>query len=253
MRFTSAGGRARAPRRRSARRWPGARVPARLARDRREPLHEARGHRRRAGELGGAGEDHLGRAERLREVVRRKPDAPLRQIEAERMPHRPAEPRIGARFRRPHALDQPAEHDAIDRLQPRFERTEDAHAHGRKLRPPHHAVGDHRLEQLGIVGARNRKTAGAAGRCRRMPRASFSPSSPANAALSPRSSRLKAAITSSCRAAIAAKGCVAAASASSGASAVAELRDQRVPRHRDRHRRASCAGRSNAGRTARRA
>ena len=65
-------------------------LPVRLAGDRREPLHEARRDRRRAAELGGAGEDHLGRAEQLREVVRRQPDAPLGQIEPEVEPHRTA-------------------------------------------------------------------------------------------------------------------------------------------------------------------
>ena len=54
-----------------------------VARDRGEPLHEARGDGRGACELGGAAEDHLARAEHLREIVGRERDAPLRQIEAE--------------------------------------------------------------------------------------------------------------------------------------------------------------------------
>ena len=69
------------------------------------------------------------RAEHLREVVRRQADAPLRQIEAEIAPHRAAEPGIAARLRRPGAFDEPAEHDAVDALQARFQRAEDAHAH----------------------------------------------------------------------------------------------------------------------------
>src|SRR5262249_46762504 len=44
--------------------------PRSLARDRRQSLDEARGHGRRAGELGGIGENHLSGAQRLSEVVR---------------------------------------------------------------------------------------------------------------------------------------------------------------------------------------
>ena len=133
-------------------------LPARLAGDRGEPLHEARGDRRRAAELGGAGEDHLRRAERLREIVRREADAPLRQVEAELVAHRPAEPGIAARLRRPDALDQAAQHQAIDRLQPRFERAVDAHPHV-GLGPPHLPVGDGGVEQLGIVARLDRERA----------------------------------------------------------------------------------------------
>ena len=58
------------------------RLPA-LAGDRGEPLDEARRHGRRAGDLGGVGQDHLARAEQLGEIVGGKADAALRQIEAE--------------------------------------------------------------------------------------------------------------------------------------------------------------------------
>ena len=51
--------------------------------------------------------------ERLRKIVRREPDPPLRQIELEMMPHRPAEPGIDPRRRRPHALDQAADHQFL--------------------------------------------------------------------------------------------------------------------------------------------
>ncbi len=105
--------------------------PVLFPRDGGEPLDEARDHGGRAGELGGIGEDHLVGAERLREVVGGERHASLRQIEAERVPHGPAEPRIGAHLRRPHVLDQAADYDAVDALQPRFERTVDAYA-----RPP---------------------------------------------------------------------------------------------------------------------
>ena len=134
-------------------------LPARLARDRGEPLHEARRHRRRAAELGRAGEDHLGRAERLREIVRREADAPLRQVEAELVAHRPAEPGIAARLRRPDALDQPAQHQAIDRLQARFERAVDAHPHV-GFGPADFLVGDRGVEQLDIIAGLDRRGAG---------------------------------------------------------------------------------------------
>ena len=79
-------------------------LPARFARHRLQPVQETRGHRRRAADLGGVTEDDVVGAEQLRKIVRGKADAPLRQIEPELMPHRPAQPRIHARRRRPHAL-----------------------------------------------------------------------------------------------------------------------------------------------------
>jgi len=89
--------------------------------DRRQPLHETRGHRRRAGELGGPAQDYLGRAETLREIVRRQADTPLRQVETELAAHRTRQPGIAAHLRWPDALDQAAQHQAVDRLQARFE------------------------------------------------------------------------------------------------------------------------------------
>ena len=59
------------------------------------------------------GQDDVVGSEQLREVMRGETDAPLRQIEAEFVPHRPAKPRIDPRRRRPDALDKPAENDAI--------------------------------------------------------------------------------------------------------------------------------------------
>ena len=53
-------------------------------------------------------EDHVLGAEQLREVVGGQADAPVWQIKAEFVTHRPAQPRIGARRRRPDALDQSA-------------------------------------------------------------------------------------------------------------------------------------------------
>ena len=64
----------------SPRRFRG--IPARFARDRFQPVQEARSHRRRAADLGGVAEDDVVGAEQLGEVVRGEADAPLRQIEA---------------------------------------------------------------------------------------------------------------------------------------------------------------------------
>ena len=100
-------------------------LPALLARDRFQPVQEARGHRGRAADLGGMAEDDVVGAEQLREIVRGEADAPLRQIEAELMPHRPAQPRIDPRRRRPDAFDQPADDDAVGLRQPRFQRAID--------------------------------------------------------------------------------------------------------------------------------
>ncbi len=93
-------------------------------------------------------------AERLREVVSRQADAPFRQIEAELPAHRPAEPRISARFRRPYAFRQAAEHHAIHVLQARFQRAENLHARLAR-RIAHGLTGKHGMKQLGIVAARN--------------------------------------------------------------------------------------------------
>ena len=48
-------------------------------------------------------------------------DAPFRQVETEFVTHRPAQPGIDARRRRPDALDQPAEDDAVGFGEPRFQ------------------------------------------------------------------------------------------------------------------------------------
>ena len=83
--------------------------------------------------------------------MRGKADAPLRQIEAEFVAHRPAQPGIDARRRRPDALDQPAEDDAVGFGQPRFELAVDVQMRARRFRPPHHAIGIGGLEHIGVV------------------------------------------------------------------------------------------------------
>ena len=106
-------------------------LPALFACDRRQALDEARGDAWCTGQFGGISEDHLVRAERLRKVMGGERNAPLRQIEPERVAHGAAQPRIGCDFGRPCALDQGAEHHAIGALQPRFQRTIDVEPHAR--------------------------------------------------------------------------------------------------------------------------
>ncbi len=134
-------------------------LPARFARDRLQPVQETRGYRRRAADLGGVAEDDFVGAEQLREIVRRKADAPLRQIETERMPHRPAQPWIDPRRRWPDAFDQSAEDDAVGLGQPRFQRAIDAKLSVGDLRPPHHAVAERGLEHLRIIAERHHQAA----------------------------------------------------------------------------------------------
>ncbi len=55
-----------------------------------EALDEARRHRRRAGDFCRMAQRHVARAQELREIVGGQADAALRQIEAEREPHRAA-------------------------------------------------------------------------------------------------------------------------------------------------------------------
>jgi hypothetical protein len=66
-------------------------------------------------------EDDVLCAEQLREVVRGEADAPLRQIQTELMPHRPVQPWVDPRRRRPYAFDQPAKNNAVGLRQPRFQ------------------------------------------------------------------------------------------------------------------------------------
>ena len=83
--------------------------------------------------------------------MRGEADAPLRQIEAEFMAHRPAQPGIDPRRRRPYAFDQPAKNDAVGFGQPRFELAVDVQLRARRFRPPHHAIGIGGLEHIGVV------------------------------------------------------------------------------------------------------
>ena len=73
------------------------------------------------------------------------------------MAHGTAEPRVRLCLRRPDAFDQAAKDDAIDVLQPRFERPIDTNAHVRNLRASHHPIGNRDLEKFGIVCLRDDK------------------------------------------------------------------------------------------------
>ena len=82
-------------------------------------------------------EDDVVGSEQLRKIMRGEADAPLRQIEAELVPHRPAQPRIDPRGRRPYAFDQPANNDPVGFRQPRFQRSINSQRGIRCLRPPY--------------------------------------------------------------------------------------------------------------------
>ena len=99
----------------------------------------------------GAGEEDFRHAEELREVVRRQSDAPLGQIEAEVEPHRPRQPGIAGRLGRPHALDEPAEHDAVDMNEPRLDGAEDVHTRAGPAGAPADAVRNGGFEQIGVI------------------------------------------------------------------------------------------------------
>ena len=64
---------------------------------------------------------------KLREIVRGQPDASLGQVEAEAVPHRPAQPGVRTRIGRPDAFAQAAEHDPVGIGEPGFERAIDVH------------------------------------------------------------------------------------------------------------------------------
>ena len=138
-------------------------VPVRFARHRGEALREARGDRRRAAELRGACQNDVGRAEQLREVVCRQPDAPFGEIEPELEPHRPREPWIAARLRRPDAFDQCAQYHAVDVDEARFEKSEDLHARAGPPGAAARTVGKRNLEQLGVIAGLDAQAAGLRG------------------------------------------------------------------------------------------
>src|ERR1700737_3771298 len=83
--------------------------------------------------------------------MRGESNTTARQIEAEFVPHRPAQPRIDPRRRRPYAFDKPANNDAVGLRQPRFQRAVDMEVRARRFRPPHHAVAEGGLEYFRIV------------------------------------------------------------------------------------------------------
>ncbi len=96
-------------------------------------------------------EDDVVGSEQLRKIMRGEADAPLRQIKAEFVPHRPAQPRIDPRRRRPYAFHQPANNDPVGLRQPRFQRAINSQGGIRRLRPPHHAVAKRGLEHFRVV------------------------------------------------------------------------------------------------------
>ncbi|MGY4483838.1 hypothetical protein ACVWWR_003029 [Bradyrhizobium sp. LM3.2] len=125
-------------------------------------MQEARSHRGRAAGLCGVGEDDLVAAEQLRKIMGGEADTALRQIEAELVPHRSAEPGIDARRRRPDALDQPADDDSVGLHQARFKRAVDLEPRAGLVSPPHRAIAKCGLEDVCVVVQRHHQSAGRA-------------------------------------------------------------------------------------------
>ena len=115
---------------------------------------KSRSHRRRAAHFGGVTEDDIVRAEQLREVMRGKPDPSLRQVEAELMPHRPAEPWIDPWRRRPAPSTSPPRITRSALREPRLQRTINFSRASAGLWPPHRAVGECGLKYLGYSTSR---------------------------------------------------------------------------------------------------
>ncbi len=105
------------------------------------------------------GQDHIVGSQQLREVMGGEADAPLRQIEAEFMAHRPAQPGIDPRRRRPDAFDQPAQDDAVGFGQPRFELAVDVQMRARRFSSPHHAIGIGGLEHIRVIAGLDHQAA----------------------------------------------------------------------------------------------
>jgi hypothetical protein len=132
-------------------------LPCSIGCDRRDALEKPRGHRLDAVLLFGARDHDAERAHRLREVVRREADAPLRQVERQRLAHRSIEPCIRSRLRRPCAFVQCAEQHEIGVEQARFQRAEDADARAAVESGPHRRLARQQLrEGVGIFGERQR-------------------------------------------------------------------------------------------------
>ena len=103
--------------------------------------------------------------------------------------HRPAEPGIAARLRRPHAFDQPAEHDAVDRSAAALRagrRCARARPAGRAGAPAFRRRWRGTGRDSRTPAARRRRAR--CRRSRRTPRSSAVPSWPAKAMPSPRRS-----------------------------------------------------------------
>src|SRR5271165_5397847 len=123
-----------------------------------ETLQEARGDGRLAAALFGATQNHLARAERGGEVVRRLADPPLGRRKPEARAHRPVEERVCVDGWRPDLLVQAGDEDAIEGEKARFEQAEDGET--RMPAGPRRGAhpGERLLQQAGVVGERAGKS-----------------------------------------------------------------------------------------------
>src|SRR5690242_10424024 len=83
--------------------------------------------------------------------MRGQSDSSLRQVEAEFMSHWPAQPRIDARCRRPHAFDQSANYSSVGLREPRLQWSIDFQLNVARLWPSHHPIGKRGLKYFGVV------------------------------------------------------------------------------------------------------
>ena len=102
-----------------------------------QPQPEARGDRRRARVAPRPGHQHLPRAERAGEIVRREPDPPFERRQAEIGAEAGRQPGIGCGQGGPDAFVEPGEHHQVGMLQPRFDETPDEDPRMLAIRRPH--------------------------------------------------------------------------------------------------------------------
>ena len=226
-------------------------VARQAAADRVEPQQEARGHRRRAAVAPRAGDQHFGRAERAREIVRGKADPELQRRHAERRANLRRKPRIGRWKRRPNSFVEAAEDDQVGALQPRLEQPPDENPRMPAIRRPNRAL----IEQL--PKQRHRVLGGDGQRARPTRDACSSASS--SAAIRPSGPRQAASPASACRRLAEQRGEARQAAAARGAVRRARRlgRARRSTRashpfrrtaHRDRRARQAAADRAARGR-----
>ncbi|OCW56047.1 hypothetical protein AWJ14_12605 [Hoeflea olei] len=128
-----------------------------LACDRQQPLQPARSDRRRLAGAEGAREHHFRRAHRHFEIMGGLADAPFGRFEPDRRLHRARQERVFLAGLRPDAFVEPAHHQRVDMLQPRFERAPDEGARMAAAARFHHPARNQRFERADPFAAPERQ------------------------------------------------------------------------------------------------